>query len=78
MSQRKVGNSGDPLTRLASIETPEFLDELVLGKARALLLEQAKRVAAAKGEPLHLPPKHAPAPIATLFARLMPPRLKSS
>ena len=62
----------DPLAQLVAIEAPEFLDALVLGQARALLeasqASKVTRVEALAAQPRQL----------ALFARMLPPRLKSS
>ncbi|HEY6728224.1 MAG TPA: hypothetical protein VI197_29645 [Polyangiaceae bacterium] len=73
MSDRKRANSVDPLARLTSIEAPEFLDQLVLERGRAVL---AGRANAPQGETRRRASE--PAGVAALFARLLPPRLKSS
>lgn len=85
MSDRKVIDGTDPLARLASIETPEFLDRLVLERARALLLEQgalakqASRPSRARGlRTLKRAPKRTLAGVAAWFGRLAPPSPRSS
>jgi len=73
MSDRKAAGCSDPLDRLASIEAPEFLDQLVLGQALPLLARHANRPEAEARAS-----KPAAAPAAAFFARLTLPRLKSS
>lgn len=81
MSDRKAANLVDPLARLASIEAPEFLDQLVLEQARAILVEQrllAGHAPSPKAEPRLGASKHGAPAVAALFARLTLPGLKSS
>lgn len=72
MSGRKAA---DPLARLASIEAPAFLDQLVLEQARVLMAGSAS---SPKADPHVRASKHAATPVAALFARLTLPGLKSS
>ena len=73
MSDRKAARTGDPLARLAAIEAPEYLDQLVLDRARLLLAEHANRPRA-KARPRAKPVT----PIAAWFGRLAPSGIKSS
>ena len=81
MSDRKAANLVDPLARLASVEAPEFLDQLVLEQARAILVEQRMltgRAHSPRTEPQLRGSKHGATVVAALVARLTLPGLKSS